>query len=120
MNLFVIVTGGRNYSNKQKVWDYLDNVDDKVCGRTIIVQGGASGADSLAREWAKDRGRTFVTWEAHWKEYGPSAGPRRNISMLEAYISKDPIVFAFPGGIGTKHCVTEAKKRNFRVIEVEE
>lgn len=49
-----------------------------------IVQGGARGADALARAWAEAEGLIVETFPADWDRYGRSAGYRRNVEMLES------------------------------------
>ena len=48
------------------------------------MQGGARGADALAKYWAKTHPE-IARWEykAEWKKYGPAAGPIRNERMPE-------------------------------------
>jgi hypothetical protein len=41
-----------------------------------------------------------LSFPANWKQYGKSAGYRRNTQMLEE--GKPDIVIAFPGGRGTE------------------
>ena len=43
----VIVTGGRYYDNRAKVYEELDKLKP-----TKIIQGGASGADFIAKSYA--------------------------------------------------------------------
>lgn len=84
---------------------------------TLIVQGGASGADSLAKRYAKINLIECVTVEADWNKHGKAAGPLRNKKMLEMY--PDALVVAFPGGRGTTNCVTTAKVLGLDVMEVD-
>ena len=64
---------------------------DLVCraiqesGFTIseIVEGGARGADRLARRFAQEHGIECDTFEADWNRYGKKAGPLRNSEMAE-------------------------------------
>ena len=109
----VIVTGGRNYSDKDKVYEILNSLEIHA-----VVHGGASGADSLAAQWASENEVEHHRWNAAWDKYGPAAGPKRNIAMLDAYIGTDPLVIVFPGGKGTAHCRKEAFKRGFRIKDI--
>lgn len=47
----VLVCGGRNYNDRKRVFSTLDRI-----GITHLIQGGARGADALAKDWAKLRG----------------------------------------------------------------
>lgn len=97
----IIVTGGRNYNDYDKLAKILSNFNIN-----LIIQGGASGADSLAKEYAKQNNIPCETIWANWHTYGKSAGPKRNLEMLKKF--PDALVVAFPGGKGTKDCVNKA------------
>jgi hypothetical protein len=91
----------------------LDDIRD-LPPRTIIVEGGARGADQLAREIAADLGVHCATVPALWRRYGKSAGPRRNAAM--ALLNPD-VVFAYSlGGAGTADMVRRAEAAGIRVI----
>lgn len=109
----VIVTGGRNYSNKDKVAQVLRALDP-----TTVIHGNASGADSLAKDWANRNDVEQCSYDANWKELGLKAGPIRNTLMLDHNVTA--VVIAFPGGKGTQDCVNKAIKRNMLVLRVEE
>lgn len=111
MKKTVIVTGGRDYRDHVMVNDLLDFINPD-----IVIQGGAFGADQLAREWAEHNKKSSITVKADWDKHGKSAGPRRNIEMLELY--KEAVVLSFPGGIGTAHCTKAAADRNMIVLQV--
>ena len=80
-----------------------------------IIEGGQTGADTLAGEWADDRGvlrTTVAVTKEHWRAYGNAAGPLRNGRML----SMNPHgVLAFPGGRGTADCVGQARRAHIKV-----
>lgn len=107
----VIVTGGRDFSNRDLVYRVLDSLKIEV-----LIQGGATGADWLAKEWAQDRGVYWESYMADWDSYGLKAGPIRNGKMLSAHPTA--IVVAFKGNKGTKDCVTQAKGLGMTVLTV--
>ena len=107
----VIITGGRNYEDEEKLYNILTLINPD-----IIIQGGAFGADHLARDWATFNRIECITVLADWAKHGKAAGPIRNIEMLDT--NTDAIVIAFPGGKGTKHCTEAALKRNMIVLNV--
>ena len=47
----LLVTGGRDYDNRDCVRDVLDALNPDS-----VIHGGATGADSLASEWARKNG----------------------------------------------------------------
>lgn len=107
MPIKAIVCGGRDFNNYEAVADALSMVA-KVYNITTIVQGGARGADLLARKWAVDKGIPFEQYDAEWDKYGKTAGLIRNQQMLDE--SGATIVVAFPGGNGTYDMVTRARR----------
>lgn len=117
----VIVTGGRDWGEGEGTNGYaacMHALDAALSPLkpTVIVQGGCrTGADLLARWWAKDHAVPCETFAAVWKRYGPSAGPRRNAEMIAA--GADYLV-ACPGGRGTADCVRKAEAAALTVIRV--
>jgi len=116
----VLVCGGRQYSDRQKVFDALDGIKAE-CERMYIVEGGCRGADALARKWALSQPITeWVSWstyEADWKLHGKAAGPIRNQRMLDE--SKPDLVIAFGGHAGTNDMLKRARKAGVKIVEVD-
>lgn len=110
----VLVCGGRDYHRPAQVWSALDRIHIE---RPIaaLMQGGAPGADTLAKEWAvsKPEIQRFIC-RADWKKHGRGAGPIRNARMLEW---QPDLVVAFPGGAGTANMVGLARAAGVEVIE---
>jgi hypothetical protein len=110
----VIVTGSRNWADVDSVYQALDN----ACP-DLVVNGGAAGADMIARQWAKDAGVKVRTFQANWLKFGRRAGPLRNGLMLRAY--PQATVLAFPlDGPGTADCMRQARELGMRLIVVQE
>lgn len=107
----VLVCGGRDFRDNLLVHNVLN-----LTGATQVVQGGATGADELARGWAELQGIPCVTVPANWREEGRAAGPRRNQVMIERY--QISLVVAFPGGRGTADMVQRARKAHLEIIQV--
>lgn len=107
----LLVCGGRKYSDKARLEQCLDsfhawsNVD-------ILINGGATGADLLAKNWADSRGIHHATVPALWKHFDRSAGPKRNSAMLWL---RPSVLIAFPGGNGTASMVKLAKEEKLDV-----
>lgn len=110
-----IVCGGRNYTNKERVWRILDAAVERL-ELDAVVQGGARGADALAKEWAHERELQCETFYADWEGLGKRAGPERNSRMLTAGAE---ICISFPGGAGTADMVRQATGAGLRIIEVD-
>ena len=107
----VLICGGVVFNDETLFTETLDSVIDKE--NTIIVSGGAKGADSLAEKYAAANGIEIKVFPAEWNKYGRSAGPIRNKKMLD-YISDDAgsLVIAFWNGKsrGTKNTIENAQK----------
>ena len=113
----ILVCGGRDYQDKDRVADILYPICKLILESeaVTIIEGGARGADRLARDWAKSWGLPVVTFEPDWGKHGKSAGFIRNQQMLDE--GKPDLVIAFLGGKGTAHMVASAKKAGVKVIE---
>lgn len=111
-----LVCGGRNYSDKKSLFQTLSHAH-ALKPATVLIHGGANGADSMAGEWAKWAGVEVIVFMADWKKYGKAAGPIRNTQMLDE--GKPDAVIAFAGGLGTTNMVKQARARGIRVIEIE-
>jgi hypothetical protein len=110
----VLVCGGRDYADERSVFAALDALDQKY-GHLTIIQGGARGADELARRWCKTHGAQMVNAPADWKRYGRAAGLIRNQRMLDEY--RPNLIVAFPGGRGTADMVRRARATGIEVVE---
>ena len=122
----ILVCGGRNFRDIDGLYCALDSVVDKhglwhpdypnncVSQDLLIVSGGARGADSLARDWAGERGARINEYLPNWSKYGFAAGPLRNQEMLDN--ERVDLVVAFPtGGPGTRDMISRAKKARIEV-----
>ena len=108
----VLVCGGRDYVDKSRVFAVLDATHD-LLGVTLIIQGGARGADRLARAWAEWRGVPCDEYEADWDRHGKRAGFLRNRDMLVE--GQPDFVIAFPGGRGTADMVRQSRAAGVNV-----
>lgn len=109
----IIVCGGRGFDDYEFLIKALDHAHNSK-PITVLIEGGAKGADAHAKIWAKNKGIQVATCEANWDAYKKAAGPIRNGFMLT--LNPDGVI-AFPGGSGTKNMVTQAKLRSVPVWE---
>lgn len=111
----VLVCGGRSYDDFGLVFEVLTKLNPSA-----VIQGGAPGADTLAKAWAEKRASGHVesvTYPADWDSFGKSAGPKRNQIMVDD--SRADLVLAFPGGRGTEDLVRRAKAKGIPVLRVD-
>ena len=109
----VLFCGDRNWSDYSCIRQELE----KLPKGSIIIEGCAAGADSIAGWLAEQMGFEVMKFPADWKKYKRAAGPIRNQQMLDE--GKPDMVFAFHENIeiskGTKDMVTRAEKAGLEV-----
>lgn len=106
----VAIIGSRDFNDYELVKKVLNNVKDKI---TLIVSGGAIGADSLGAQFALENNIQTKIFIPDWETYGRSAGYIRNKAIVE----ESDIIIAFWDGKskGTQHSFKLAKSLNKRI-----
>lgn len=107
----IIVCGGRDYNDMRAVYAALDKMAAKS-EISMIIQGGADGADKMAFAWAFQRCIPCLSVPADWGLHGKAAGPIRNQKMIDMVVDG---VVAFPGGSGTADLVARATAAGVKV-----
>lgn len=112
--MIVVVTGGRDYNDRGAVWYALTQLNNKY-PITELIEGEASGVDTLCREWAEQFNIPVRRCPAAWDDltvpgavikqgkhgaYNAVAGHQRNQSMLDNE-PRPTYGVVFPGGRGT-------------------
>lgn len=114
----VIVCGQRDYDDRDRLYEVLDAYLARIGPKMLVINGGAPGADTLAREWAVDRKVDHLTLYAKWDLYGRSAGPIRNARMAK---KKPRRVLAFysdyTNSRGTRDMIKKAKAADIKYKE---
>lgn len=112
----VIIAGTRTYADYQTLRIVSDTVIGELRSMTpdapvTIISGDASGADTLGKRYAKERGYLLKRFPVDWKLFGKMAGPVRNRQMLEYAKAGLPVLIAFWDGVsrGTKNMITIAE-----------
>jgi SLOG family YspA-like protein len=111
----VLVCSGRDYNDRETVFHELHKLAE-THGWLTIINGGARGADQLARDFATSCYHGVVTMPADWTQFGKVAGVIRNEQMLIS--GRSDLVLAFPDGSGTADMVRRARKAGIAVIEI--
>lgn len=109
----IIIAGGRDYTERPGDLAQVAEVLQE-CDATEIVSGMAKGADKWGEQVAWELKLPLKQFEAHWETYGKGAGAIRNTTMAEY---ADGLI-ALPGGAGTEHMISVAKKMGLRVWEL--
>lgn len=112
----VIIAGTRDFNDYdllKSYCDYMLSQKAKSGEEIVILSGGASGADALGEQYAKERGYNLLHFPAQWEKYGRQAGPMRNREMAN---NADALIAYWDGkSRGTKNMIEEAKKRGLMV-----
>jgi len=105
------VVGSRSFNDYKLLKDTLDKYLSEA---TIIVSGGAKGADSLGERWAKENGVETLIFIPDWDKHGKQAGFLRNFEIIE----NSDIIVAFWDGLsrGTEHTIYNAREDDKEVI----
>jgi hypothetical protein len=118
----VLVTGSRKLPDDGTVLRALERLVKEHCWRRFVVVVGdcPTGADSYAARDAFTLGQDTVVevHRADWKVHGRTAGPRRNLAMVQS--GADICLAFFADGeanTGTKHCTCAARTGGIPVRE---
>ena len=112
----ILVCGGRDYNNITKITETLEFLSKALTPITEIIEGGASGVDMHAGNWAEQKQIKHTVFTADWEKHGKAAGPIRNKQMLD--VGQPTMVVAFPGGKGTANMVKLAQEAEIGVYLV--
>jgi hypothetical protein len=121
MTVRLIVYGGRDYPAGD-AYNWLeryaaDAVRDvlKTDARiTVLIEGGADGADRGAWEWGRDKHIALLRYPADWKRLGKRAGPIRNQRMIVE--GRPDVGIEFPGGRGTADMASRLETARVPII----
>ena len=113
----IAVVGSRNYQDRFQLGIVLALELELHGDNTVIISGGATGADTLAEEYAKVFGLETEIYPAEWKKYGKGAGIIRNAIIVEHCDMM--LAFYGPDGptAGTQSSVRLAKEAG-KVVKV--
>lgn len=117
----VLVTGSRNWADREAIFNALLDQWEQSGGEMAVIHGGARGADQIAHRWATatEMGVSVEVHPADWDRHGKAAGFIRNQQMVDAGAD---VCLAFPLGEspGTRHCMKAAEKAGIPVINCTE
>jgi YspA, cpYpsA-related SLOG family len=111
----IVVCGGRDFADVALFNRTLDRLHKKR-PITMVLHGGALGADDFAGDWARRNGIPYQVFYPHWVGEGKAAGPLRNGRMLD---ERPDLLVAFPGGRGTADCIRQAAMRKISTFVVD-
>lgn len=114
------VIGCSDFEDRDRLFRVLDKNYEKI---TMILSLDASGADQMAREWAKERGVRCLIFYPKWRDlnggYDRGAGMKKTHEMIKA----SDCVLAFWDGTsrGTELKVEIAHRINkpVKIVKIE-
>ena len=114
---YLLIAGSRNYTDRDTFNRVTEEYIDSEDAFTVIVAGGAAGADELAKDYALEHGLQYIEFPADWEKYGRAAGPKRNNEMVKFIKEKNGRALYFWDGEskGTKQCIESARKNGIDV-----
>lgn len=112
---YILIAGSRDFEDRNIFAGVLLKfmAENDPNAEVVIVEGGARGVDTMAREFAKGNGLLFKEFKPEWNKYGRAAGPKRNDTMTEFVAEHNGRALFFWDGEskGTKQCIMSARKR---------
>lgn len=112
MSLRVLVCGGRNFIDDGGIIHnalYSIHVGERG-PISVIIHGGATGADSQGRIWAQHtEGVKHLLFKPDWHTHGRAAGPIRNQRMIDE--GNPDLIVAVEGGRGTADMLRRGKRQ---------
>lgn len=112
----VAIVGSRSYQGSGTYKDFVLYMDWYVKSQDDVeyyISGGATGIDTYAEWYAKEKGKEIKVIKPEWDKYGKSAGFKRNLLI----INEADFIVAFWDGKskGTMHDINIAKKFNKQI-----
>jgi hypothetical protein len=101
------IIGSRGFNDKKLLEDILNPL---VFNISLIISGGAIGADKIGEEWAEKYGIETLIFLPDWKQHGKAAGFIRNEDIIKN--ADQVIAFWDEKSKGTKHSISLCEKYN--------
>ena len=99
------VIGSRTFTDQALLEETISKVKTPI---TLLISGGALGADTLAQQWAERNGIPTQIYKPDYDKYGRRAPLERNLLIVEA--ADNVLAFWDGNSTGTQHALSHAKK----------
>lgn len=119
MRLAISGWRGMKYSGEH-LWLFQQAMEDLIVNHnkipTLIITGGAKGADQLGEQWAKEHNIPLLVLKPEYDKHGNKAPLVRNVDIVSGCTH----LLAFPHkeGSGTQHAIREAMKRDKSIMVI--
>jgi hypothetical protein len=77
----IAVIGSRTFKDQNLLENELNAIKGQI---ELVISGGATGADTIAENWASVNNIPVEIHKPNWKTYGRSAGVIRNKLIIES------------------------------------
>lgn len=104
------IVGSRNFTDYKELSRIIGKVKGDI---TLIISGGARGADTLAERYAKEKAIPYLIFPADWNEYGKKAGILRNQDIVDN--AEAMVAFLAPESRGTRDSIKRAQAKGIPV-----
>lgn len=111
MNL--IIAGCRDFTDRFIIYEGIDAFIEEYGTPDVIIEGGATGVDRIAGEYAREHNIPLQIFKADWNKYGRAAGPIRNEEM--ARHGTHLLAFWDGKSKGTKNMIETAERYRINV-----
>jgi len=114
MRMKLAIIGSRGIDEK-KALEIIEQVIKKATKTiTEIISGGAKGADTTAKNYAKANGIKLTEYLPNYKEYGRGAPLKRNETIIK---NSDAVLAIWDGeSRGTQHAIRKAKAQGMPTL----
>lgn len=108
------IIGSRTFNNYSLLKDSLEPYKEKI---TLVVSGGAKGADSLGERWAYENKIETLVFLPDWDKHKKAAGFIRNEDIIKN--SDCCIAFWDEKSKGTAHSISLCEKydKPYKIIK---
>ena len=109
------IIGSRGFNDTKLLSDILNPLVFQI---TLVVSGGANGADKMGQDWAESHGIDTLIFPADWNKHGKAAGFIRNEDIIKN--CDQAIAFWDQKSNGTRHSISLCEKYNkpCRIIKI--
>lgn len=108
--ILLAIVGSRNFNDKSSFTKHVQEWIRENGKPEKIVSGGATGADRLARNFAKDNNIDLIEFLPDYNKHGRIAPLLRNTQIVEC--CTHAIAFPSKNGSGTQDTIRKLKNSN--------
>lgn len=116
MSYKLAIVGSRTFSDQEKMDGVMKDYIESHGKPSLVISGGAKGADTLGRLWAQRKGIPIKEFIPNWSKYGKMAGIHRNSDIVDN--CDHLIAFQVNNSQGTQDSINKANKRKIHVLVI--